>query len=283
MKSFADCHVTAADETPQKQPVPSIGQVSTNHDPVWYQAVRPVGMALMGLVIPAVVVTMAAQSMAAQQRETFEKEASGVALSVLEKGAGDRASTPTPDQSFSPTTSVQYIAQASAYPYGGLLVRGSEGESVSLLQQRLRELGFYNAPIDGIYGPLTETAVRSFQSNNRLAVDGVAGSDTQFALQNGTSGGGSLPQPIGSPPNLERFASCPNLRNPGVKSYIVLIPSDNRNKLFQVQRYVSSAFINRSPLGPYIQAGTCPNRGTADTRMRILRNAGFKDAQVRFF
>jgi peptidoglycan hydrolase-like protein with peptidoglycan-binding domain len=42
---------------------------------------------------------------------------------------------------------------------------------------------------DGIYGPETEEAVRSFQERNGLAVDGVAGPETTAALRGGSSRG----------------------------------------------------------------------------------------------
>ncbi|MBE3599588.1 MAG: peptidoglycan-binding protein [Limnochordaceae bacterium] len=46
---------------------------------------------------------------------------------------------------------------------------------MAYLQRRLADLGFYDGPMDGWYGELTEAAVRSFQRSFRLAVDGLAG------------------------------------------------------------------------------------------------------------
>jgi peptidoglycan hydrolase-like protein with peptidoglycan-binding domain len=42
---------------------------------------------------------------------------------------------------------------------------GSRGELVRALQARLQRLGYYNAAIDGIYGPLTHAAVLKFQQS----------------------------------------------------------------------------------------------------------------------
>jgi putative peptidoglycan binding protein len=51
------------------------------------------------------------------------------------------------------------------------------------VQQRLKELGFDPGPIDGIYGPLTKKAVRSFQENNpELVLDGIPGPLTKREL-----------------------------------------------------------------------------------------------------
>ncbi len=49
------------------------------------------------------------------------------------------------------------------------------GEDVAELQSRLNSLGFDSGKVDGIYGPQTETSVRDFQHNRRLAEDGRVG------------------------------------------------------------------------------------------------------------
>ena len=59
---------------------------------------------------------------------------------------------------------------------------GSRGSSVKKLQTRLRTLGYYTGSVDGKYGPLTRTAVKSFQSAAKLTVDGKAGRMTQSAV-----------------------------------------------------------------------------------------------------
>ncbi len=75
---------------------------------------------------------------------------------------------------------------------GGVLQRGSRGAAVTQLQNRLRAAGFFNGPITGYYGQLTQTAVSRFQQARGLRVDGVAGTSTLAAL-GGISGGGSSP------------------------------------------------------------------------------------------
>ena len=59
---------------------------------------------------------------------------------------------------------------------------GSSGSSVSQLQQRLKELGYYQGTVDGQYGTGTVNAVKAFQQNNNLRADGVAGPATQTAV-----------------------------------------------------------------------------------------------------
>ena len=63
-----------------------------------------------------------------------------------------------------------------------LLKKGDDGGSVSQMQERLKELGYYNGSVDGDFGGGTEEAVRLFQSQNGLDVDGVAAQMTFSVL-----------------------------------------------------------------------------------------------------
>jgi hypothetical protein len=59
------------------------------------------------------------------------------------------------------------------------LRRGMRGEDVKRIQ---REIGMPAADQDGIFGPKTERAVRAFQQNAGIQVDGVVGRQTQSAI-----------------------------------------------------------------------------------------------------
>ncbi len=59
---------------------------------------------------------------------------------------------------------------------------GSRGEEVREIQARLAALGYYNGSIDGIYGVQTKNAVKRFQQDRNLTVDGIAGEKTLAAL-----------------------------------------------------------------------------------------------------
>lgn len=64
---------------------------------------------------------------------------------------------------------------------------GSRGQEVRQIQQKLRELGLYSGSVDGIYGTSTQKAVRQFQKNCGITVDGIAGSKTLLYLGLGSS------------------------------------------------------------------------------------------------
>ena len=55
---------------------------------------------------------------------------------------------------------------------------GSTGDDVRKMQNRLKELGYLKGSADGDFGAATESAVKAFQAQNGLAVDGKAGTAT---------------------------------------------------------------------------------------------------------
>ena len=65
-----------------------------------------------------------------------------------------------------------------------ILRKGSSGEDVKKLQNALVSAGYDvgNTGADGIYGSNTERAVRNYQKDNGLAIDGIAGSQTLGSL-----------------------------------------------------------------------------------------------------
>ena len=58
------------------------------------------------------------------------------------------------------------------------------GDNVKAVQKVLINRGISCGPdgADGIYGKMTDLAVRAFQTDNKLKVDGIVGKDTITAL-----------------------------------------------------------------------------------------------------
>lgn len=81
---------------------------------------------------------------------------------------------------------------------GGLkpdsVAQGMTGEKVEKIQKRLKELGLYtDAEITGYFGPITETAVRSFQEAAGIEPDGIVGTKTAEILFSSFSADSMIP------------------------------------------------------------------------------------------
>jgi len=62
------------------------------------------------------------------------------------------------------------------------LRNGDEGDTVARLQLRLFELGFFTFKPTGLFGTVTQSALRAFQQNAGLTVTGTANGETLAAL-----------------------------------------------------------------------------------------------------
>jgi len=74
------------------------------------------------------------------------------------------------------------LASTAIYAYAASYRQGSYGSAVREIQTRLKNWGYYNGEVDGIYGSRTTAAVKQFQKNNGLAADGIAGPQTLKAM-----------------------------------------------------------------------------------------------------
>ena len=89
-----------------------------------------------------------------------------------------------------------FIIALAQHASADLYKKGSSGPTVTEIQPRLKNWGYYSGSVDGVYGSQTEKAVRWFQQKNGLQADGQVGDLTLAALGmtptgNGGGGGGS--------------------------------------------------------------------------------------------
>lgn len=114
-----------------------------------------------------------------------------------------------------------------------VISQGSRGETVKLIQQKLKRWGYYNGAIDGIYGSATKKAVKYFQSKNGLTADGIVGNKTLAAL--GISLNGSL----------QTSSSGTSYSNTDVTLLARLIYGEARGENFTGQVAVGAVVMNR--------------------------------------
>ncbi|HHW61398.1 MAG TPA: hypothetical protein GX404_05800 [Syntrophomonadaceae bacterium] len=58
----------------------------------------------------------------------------------------------------------------------------NQGYDVYFLQHHLKELGYYDAALDGKFGLVTQSAVKALQQASAIQVDGIAGPQTYYHL-----------------------------------------------------------------------------------------------------
>ncbi|MBE5815940.1 MAG: hypothetical protein E7320_12200 [Clostridiales bacterium] len=98
------------------------------------------------------------------------------------------------------------------------LSKGDTGDGVKAMQERLTELGFYDGECDGDFGPGTQDAVRLFQSQHGLAVDGAAGEMTLGLLYSTDAKQVTVtptPDPAAPPLLVNRSHALPEDYHPG--------------------------------------------------------------------
>ena len=79
-------------------------------------------------------------------------------------------------------TLLLFVPQSAESFSNQVLERGANGDDVIELQARLQYIGFYHGAIDGKFGYETYWALRQFQQQYGLPVDGIAGKQTKEKL-----------------------------------------------------------------------------------------------------
>jgi peptidoglycan hydrolase-like protein with peptidoglycan-binding domain len=116
------------------------------------------------------------------------------------------------------TEEYSYDPLSSGYDSSGydsstysVLRLGDRSPDVRLLQERLSAENFYLGPINGVFGYETDSAVRQFQRERGLLVDGIVGQDTWAALEADN-------RPVARrPPQRREFALRPGNSGPQVE------------------------------------------------------------------
>lgn len=116
----------------------------------------------------------------------------------------------TPDGIFGQKTHSAVIWYQSN---NGLSVDGIAGtktlakikEDVTTVQQQLGDLGYNAGKADGIFGPTTRSAVKSFQSDYNLTADGITGSKTRAALAEAVKNSNDTDSDTGTQDDLDKL------------------------------------------------------------------------------
>ena len=145
---------------------------------------------------------------------------------------------------------------------------GSRGDEVRQIQTKLKNWGYYNGSVDGIYGSKTVEAVKYFQRKNGLTADGVAGSKTLSAM--GINNSGSSGATASNDSNLNLLSR--------------LIYGEARGEPYVGQVAVGAVVLNRvkSSSFPNTIAGVIYQNGAfdvvSDGQINLVQNSTAKKA-----
>ena len=114
------------------------------------------------------------------------------------------------------------------------LRQGSSGADVKTMQRKLKNWGYYNGAIDGIFGAPPKKAVIYFQRKNGLTPDGIVGEKTLKAL--GMSSSGS---------KTGTTSGSSNYTDSDVYLLARLIHSEARGETYTGQVAVGAVVLNR--------------------------------------
>ena len=103
-------------------------------------------------------------------------------------GGGGNAPAPTPTKTATTPATPPWLSDCTHYSGTKLTVRGDRGKRVRQVQCMLTKRGYSvgGSGVDGQFGADTESAVRLFQSDKGLAVDGEVGPNTWAGLRSST-------------------------------------------------------------------------------------------------
>jgi peptidoglycan hydrolase-like protein with peptidoglycan-binding domain len=173
---------------------------------------------------------------------------------------------------------------ATQQPARNYLTVGDRSDNVRLVQDRLWQLGFFDANSDGYYSDRTRDSVMAFQQSSRLNSTGNVDWQTWEALGLNNSNVSNYTETNRNvvPVTNGYFSSETNGNIlAGNPRYTVIVPIFSNDTLTKVQQYIPHAVAEQSNLGDYVNAGAYSDRAEAERVTKILRSYGL-DARVKY-
>ncbi|MEQ9367912.1 MAG: peptidoglycan-binding protein [Coleofasciculus chthonoplastes F3-SA18-01] len=134
------------------------------------------------------------------------------------------------------------------------LRKGNSGAEVTNLQKTLQAEGYFNGPITGYYGPLTEAAVIQFQKANGLSPDGIVGANTTTRLESDSAA--ATDASVDTP--LEFESPIPEPEKPAVSARpnFIIQRGDRTSQVASLQRNLQVAGYFNGPITGYYGSTT---------------------------
>lgn len=190
-------------------------------------------------------------------------------------------------------TSLPFIGTQKVQAFSNQIIQqGAVGEDVIELQSRLKYIGFYHGKIDGVFGWGTYWALRNFQYEFGLPIDGLAGQATKAKLVKSTKyirNAGSANNPKAAK-NTGSKASAVNIPRGFSQNDIQLMANavhgESRGEPYIGQVAVAAVILNRveNPKFPNSIAGVIFQPGAftavADGQIWLTPNETSKKAVI---
>ena len=166
---------------------------------------------------------------------------------LLESGTALPAdATPTPAPAAEPTPTPEPVWEIPK----STVRNGSEGADARKVQNRLKELGYYQGKVDGKFGRASMNALKNFQTSNGLKADGVAGKNTYAKLFNAAA----IPYSVPETPAPSQEAIPQATGTPAAESSVwkTLRSGDSGTEVKQLQEnLIQMGYMSGTPDGKY--------------------------------
>lgn len=152
-------------------------------------------------------------------------------------------------------TTAAVLSPARSDAFSKQIVKvGAQGQDVREMQGRLKLLGFYTGKVDGVFGWRSYWALRNFQYEFGLNVDGVLGPKTKLKLYNATKhykptaeeqGVPQTAQPAGPQQKQTQYAAK-GLSSNDLKLMANAVYGESRGEPYIGQVAVAAVILNRT-------------------------------------
>ncbi|MEG4327587.1 peptidoglycan-binding protein [Microcoleus sp. herbarium5] len=134
--------------------------------------------------------------------------------------------------------------------------KGDSGPEVAQLQKTLQNAGYFRRQPTGFYGSLTLAAVKKFQADNNLKVDGIVGPKTLSALK-GTPEDASIEAAEKIAPNVDQSSPSPTA-------------TENQNELEEETQTQAQEPLFQEPSLPPFKTGNSEDQGSELPPTRLV-------------
>ncbi|MBD2614194.1 peptidoglycan-binding protein [Nostoc punctiforme FACHB-252] len=173
---------------------------------------------------------------------------------------------------------------ATQQPARNYLTVGDRSDNVRLVQNRLWQLGFFNANADGYFSDYTRNSVMAFQQSFGLNSTGNVDWQTWEALGLNNAKSSNYTETNRYLVPVTNGYLSPEIHSnilAGNNGYKVIVPIFSNDTLSKVQQYIPHAVTEQSSLGDYVNAGAFSDRAEAERVTKMLRSYGV-DARVKY-